>query len=137
MGACPIVVKYTPISVYFFFLSIFMVALWNRADHYIFILWFISIYLSFFPRLISAAEYIGCLPYFHTRCGLSANLECRSEMCCTRLAENTGRKKIVICAVGTIAQLCLAISSQLRHVSTIGKKLVMQQYLLHMSPTIW
>ena len=28
-----------------------MVALWNRADHYIFILWFL---LSFFPRLISA-----------------------------------------------------------------------------------
>jgi len=24
----------------------FMVALWNRADHYIFILWFLSIYLS-------------------------------------------------------------------------------------------
>jgi len=31
-----------------------MVALWNRADHYIFILWFLSIYLSsFFPRLSS------------------------------------------------------------------------------------
>ena len=25
-------------------------------------------------------------------CGLSANLECRSETCCTRLAGNTGRK---------------------------------------------
>jgi len=37
---------------------------------------------------------MGCLPYFHTWCGLSANLECRSEMCCTRLAGNTGRKKI-------------------------------------------
>jgi len=34
---------------------------------------------------------------------------------------------------GTIAQLCRAASSQLRHVSTIGKKLVKQQYLLHMS----
>jgi len=33
----------------------------------------------------------------------------------------------------TIAQLCRAISSQLRHVSTIGKKLVKQQYLLRMS----
>jgi len=68
-------------------------------------------------------------------------------MCCTRLAENTGRKKvakITICRdlrktaepiempfamdaesehhVGTIAQLCWAISSQLKHVSTIGKK---------------
>jgi len=36
--------------------------------------------------------------------------------------------------LGTIAQLCRAISSQLRHVSTIGKKLVKQQYVLHMSP---
>jgi len=35
--------------------------------------------------------------------------------------------------LGTIAQLCRAISSQLRHISTIGKKLVKQQYLLHMS----
>jgi len=33
------------------------------------------------------------IPYFHTWCGLSANLERTSEMCCTRLAENTGRKK--------------------------------------------
>ena len=33
----------------------------------------------------------------------------------------------------TIAQLRWAISSQLRHILTIGKKLVKQQYLLHMS----
>ena len=31
--------------------------------------------------------------YFYTCCGLSASLECRSEMPCTRLAENTRRKK--------------------------------------------
>jgi len=44
---------------------------------------------------------IGCLPYFYTWCGLSANLRCRSETCCTRLAENTGRKNrqnFAICA---------------------------------------
>ena len=35
---------------------------------------------------------------------------------------------------GTIPQLCRAISSQLRHVSTIGKKLVKQHYLLYTSP---
>jgi len=34
-------------------LSCVMVALWNRADHHIFILWFLL--LLFFPRLISAA----------------------------------------------------------------------------------
>jgi len=38
--------------------------------------------------------------------------------------------------LGTIAQLCRAISSQLRHISTIGKKLVKQQYLPHVA-TIW
>jgi len=36
--------------------------------------------------------------------------------------------------LGTIAQLCWAIFSQRRHVSTVGKKLVKQQYLLHMCP---
>jgi len=36
--------------------------------------------------------------------------------------------------LGTIAQLCRAISSQLRHILTIGKKLVKQQYVVHMSP---
>ena len=52
----------------------------------------------------------------------------------TRLAENTGRKKVAKNRhLGTIEQLCRAISSQLRHVSTIGKKkLVKQQYVLHM-----
>jgi len=42
-----------------------------------------------------------------------------SEMYCTRLAENTGRKDRHL---GAIAQLCRAVSSQIRHVSTIGKK---------------
>jgi len=45
---------------------------------------------------------------------------------------NTGRKKSPkICHLRTMAQLCRAVSLQLRHVSTIGKKLVKQQYLLH------
>jgi len=49
------------------------------------------------------------------------------------LAENTGCKKVVKNRhLGIIAQLCWAISSQLSHVSTIGKKLVKQQYV-HMS----
>jgi len=46
-------------------------------------------------------------------------------MCCTRLAGNTGRKKSPKNRhLGTIAQLCWPASSQLRHVSTIGKKLL-------------
>jgi len=56
-------------------------------------------------------------------------------MCCTRLAENAGPKKIAkIDHLGTIAQLCRAMSSQLWHISTIGKKNFKQQYLLHVSP---
>jgi len=54
-----------------------------------------------------------------------------------RLAVNAGPKKSPkIGYLGTIAQLCRAISSQLRHISTIRKKLVKQQYLLHMSPNV-
>jgi len=56
----------------------------------------------------------GCLPYFHTWCGLSANLECRSEMCCTRLTGHRGRKNDAKNRhLSSIAQLCWAISSQL------------------------
>ena len=46
-------------------------------------------------------------------------------MCCSRLAANTGRKNLAKNGhLGTIAQLCRAISSQLRHISTIGKNLL-------------
>ena len=100
------------------FLLLIMAALWNKAGHYIFVLWFL---LSFFLPYSQPSQ-IGSLPYFHTWCGPSANLECRSEMCCTRPAGNTGRKiDAKNCRLRTIAQLCRAISSQLRHVSTIGK----------------
>ena len=67
-----------------------MAALCNRGPLYFCPV--VSIfYLSFFssPNLSSRR----CLPYFHTWCGLSANLECMSEMCGTRLAANTGHKK--------------------------------------------
>jgi len=56
-------------------------------------------------------------------------------MYCARLAENARPKKSPkIGHLGTIAQLCRAISLQLKHVLAIGKKLVKQQCLLHMSP---
>ena len=114
-----------------------MAALCNRAGHYIFALWFLSsiFYLSSF--FFSSRNLSGRRLYvYHTDtwCGPSANLECRSERCCTRLAANAGPKKVAKNRhLGTIPQLCRAVSSQLRHVSTIGKKLVKQQYLLYMS----
>jgi len=57
-----------------------------------------SFFLSsfYFPRssffylfflAYSQPSQIGYLPYFHTWCGLGANLGYRSETCCTRLAE--------------------------------------------------
>ena len=94
-----------------------MVAIWNRANHYIFAMWFLLLSSSFlFPRLISA---VGHWMSDHTWCGLSANLECGSEMCCTWLAANTGRQKS---PSGHHRTTSSAISLQLRHISTIGKK---------------
>ena len=100
-----------------------MVALCNRAGHYIFAM--VSFfYLSFFSHLISAATDWMSTILLHMACR-SVNLECRSEMCCSRLAANTGCKKVAKNHhLGTIVQLCQAISSQLRHISTIGKNLL-------------
>ena len=70
---------------------LFMTVLHSSCGHYIFVLWFLLLSI-FFPRLFSAVA-DSMLPYFHTWCRLSANLECRSEMCCTRrgLLKKTGR----------------------------------------------
>ena len=65
------------------------------CDFYLLVLLLISF---FFPRLISAVRDWMFIPYFHTWCGLSANLECMSEMCCTRLAEKYRTQKIAILA---------------------------------------
>jgi len=80
----------------------------------------------FFPRLISAvADWMSTILLRMVWRGPSVNLECRSEMCCTRLPGNAGRKKLPkIRHLGTVAQLCRAISSQVRHISTIKKNLL-------------
>ena len=91
-----------------------------RAGHYIFALWFLSSssssFFYLFPSLFSAATGYGV-----AWCGPSANLECMSKICCTRLSGNTGRKNRHF---GTIAQIWRAISSEQRHESTIGKKML-------------
>jgi len=89
-----------------------MAALRIRCGHYIFpCSFFFLSFFFFFPRLISAIT--GSMStILHAWCGLSANLECRSETCYTRLAENTGRKnRPKNQHVVAIAQLCRAISS--------------------------
>ena len=72
----------------------------------------------------------GCLPYFHACCGLSAHLECRPEICCTRLAANGGRK---IAQKSPSAHHHTNLSGYIFAKSCINnrKKLVKQQYLLH------
>jgi len=98
-------------------------------------LYFAAVVTSFFFLAYSQQSQSGCLPYFHTWCGFSANLECRSEICCTWLTRNIGRKNYAKnCHLRIIAPLCRAMSSQVRHVSTVGKNHVKQQYLLQMSP---
>jgi len=71
-----------------------MVALWNRVDHYIFIL-FSSFFLLFSSPNLSGRRLDVCHTSTQPWCGLSANLGCRSETCRTRLAGNAGLKKIV------------------------------------------
>jgi len=81
----------------------------------------------------SQRSQIGRLPYVRTWCGLSANLEYLSEMCCKQLVGNTRRKNSPqIRHLRTISQSCRAICSQLWHISTV-RKMVKQQYLLHIS----
>ena len=98
----------------------------NRANHYILPCdFYLYLFLSFFffPRLISAVGdwMSSILPYFHTWRGLSANwnacLKCAARGS-LQIQDAKNRH------FGTIAQLCRAVSSQLRNVglSTIGKK---------------
>jgi len=103
--------------------ALVMAAVWNRAGHYIFALWFLllSFYLFFSPNLSRRRLDIF---HFHTWCGLSANLGCRSETCCTRLAENTGRKKSPKTRhLRTIAQLCQAIFATKAYIDNRKKML--------------
>ena len=96
-----------------------MAAMRSRCGRYILIMWLL---LSSFSSPNLNRRRLDVY-HFHTWCGLSANLECMSEICCTRLAENTGRKNDAKNRhLGAIPQICRAISLQRRHVSTIGKK---------------
>ena len=112
-------------------MKVIMVALCNRADHYIFALLFLSsIYLLFFssPNLSGRR-----LNVYHTSThGVAlVRIENAGLKCAVRgsLTVQDAKNR----HFGTIAQLCRAVSSQVRHVSTIGKKLVKRRYLLHMS----
>jgi len=124
-------------SLCFSFDPLFMAALWNRTCHYIFILWFLSFYLlsSFFPRLISAAAYWMSTilrhmvwPYCEFRMQVwnvlrAACWKCRTQ----KIAKNWPFWHHRTTLSGYIF-------ATIRHVSTIEKKIVKQQCVLHMFP---
>ena len=58
----------------------------------------------------------------------------RSDSIGRTVLQTVAQKSPINRHLGNIAQLCRAISSQLRHVSTIEKKLIKQPCLAHMSP---
>jgi len=84
---------------------------------------------SFFFLAYSQRSEIGCLPYFHTWCGFSADLECMSEMCCMWLSENTGRKKSPFWHHRTTLSGCIFTAEAC---IDNRKKPVKHRYLLHM-----
>ena len=113
--------------------TIFMVTLCNSADHYIFALWFLSSFFLSSPNL-SCRRLDVCHISTH---GLAlVRIQDASLKPAARgsLKTQDAKKVHKNRHLGTIAPRCRAISLQLRHVSTIGKKLVKQQYVLHMSP---
>ena len=98
-----------------------MAALHSRCGHYIFILWFLLYYYSFFPRQISSGRRLDvCHTSTH---GVAlvriSDAGLKHAALGSRQMQDAKNRHL-----GTIAQLCRAISSQLRHVSTIGKKLL-------------
>jgi len=93
-----------------------------------------NFYLLFFIPRLSQRPQVGCLPCFDTWCGPSANLECRSERCCTRLAANAGPKS---CQKSPSGHHPTSLSGYIFVTKACidnRKKLVKQQYLLYTSP---
>ena len=98
-----------------------MVALCNKADHYIFIL--SSSFSS--PNLSGRRLDVYHTSTVHAWYGPSVNVESGLKCAAHGLLKIQDAKKVAKnCHLGTIAQLCRAISLQLRHVSTIGKNLL-------------
>jgi len=101
-----------------------MAALSKRAGHYIFALQFFFLLSFFFYRLTSAiADWMSTIlphmmwPYCEFR------MQVWNVLHAARWKYRT-QKSAKIRHLGTIAQLCPTVSSQLRHVSTIGKNLL-------------
>ena len=113
-----------------------MIALRSRCGHYIFVLFL----LSFF--FFSSSNLSGRrLDVYHTSTyGLAlariqnAGLKCKLTACGSlKILDAKNRQKLAISALShNFVTLYQAVSSQVRHISIIGKKPVKQQYLLNM-----
>ena len=108
-----------------------MADLWNRAGHYIFVLWFLllSIFYLFSSPIFSRRR----LDVYHTSTHGVALLRIQDaglkRAAPGWLKIQDVKKSPKIRRLCTIAQIYRAISLQLRQILTIGKKLVKQQYL--------
>ena len=109
-----------------------MAALRSRCGHYVFALWFLLLSFLFSSPNLSRRR----LDVYNSTHGAAsvriwnADLK-RAAHGSLKIQDAKNRQKF---ATRTIAQLCPAVSSQLRHISTIGKKLVKLQYVLQMPP---
>jgi len=69
------------------------VIIFSSSSFFFLSFFFLSFFFLFFLAYFQPSQ-IGCLSYFHTWCGHSSNLGCRSETCCTRLGGNIQDAKI-------------------------------------------
>jgi len=101
-----------------------MAALCNRAGHYIFALWFLSYFFFFFSSPNLSGRRLDVYHTWHLvwpQCKFRMQVwnVLRADRCKYRTQKSPKSRHL-----GTIPQFCRAISSQLRHLSTIGKKLL-------------
>jgi len=97
-------------------------------------LWFVLLLLSFFSPNLSRRRLDVCHTSTHGVALVRISDAGLKPTAGGSLKTQDAKKVAKNRHLGTIAQLRQAMSSQLRHVSTIAKKLVKQQYVLHMSP---
>ena len=110
-----------------------MAALCTRGPLYFcpVVSFFYLLLLLFSSPKLSATDWMSTI-LLHMAWPYSANLECRSEMCCTRLAANTGRKSRQKSPSGHHHTTSSGYIFANKACIDNRKKLVKQQYLLNM-----
>jgi len=101
-----------------------MAALWNRAGHYVFVVWFLLSSTFFFLLFSSPILSRRMLDVYHASThgvALVRIYDAGLKRAARGSLKYRTQKIVKIRHLRTIAHLCRAISSQLRHISTIGK----------------